>query len=176
MNIGMLCSHDVAMIDAEDTLQRAALAMRERHVGSLLVVTGGAQGREAVGIVTDRDLVIDAMAHGASATDTVVADLVRRAPVTVPATASIDEALGTMQKNGVRRLLVTTPEGGVAGIASLDDVLHALASRMVGVVAAIQGGLQREATARAARFPQELDSVRVPAGPAAGAVPAGLDA
>ncbi len=162
MNIESICTRDVVMIDASDTLQQAAALMRERHVGALLVAEQTPSGPQAVGVITDRDLAIEVMARGVDGAGIRVAQLVRSRLVTIPATASLDEAIATIENEGVRRLLVTTPEGRLAGIVSLDDLLEALAAQMVNLARAVRGGLAREATRRGPLRAPDLGAVRVP--------------
>jgi len=164
MNIESICTRDVVMIDASDTLQQAAALMRERHVGALLVVEQTNSGPQAVGVITDRDLAIEVMARGVDGAGIRVAQLVRGRLVTIPAAASLDEAIATIESEGVRRLLVTTAEGRLAGIVSLDDLLEGLAAQMVNLARAVRGGLAREATRRGPLRAPDLGAVRVRAG------------
>jgi CBS domain-containing protein len=161
MNIGSICTRDVVMVGATDTLQQAAALMREHHVGALVVVGQSDRGSKAVGIVTDRDLVIEAMARGLPGDNVRVGSLIDRPLVTVSATASLDDAIGVLEKAGVRRLLVTTPEGRLAGILSLDDLLDALAARTVALARALRGGVAREVSERGPLAVPDLGGVEV---------------
>ena len=60
MDIATVCQRQVVTINAGASLREAALLMRERHVGAL-VVTDSAQTPRALGVVTDRDLAIEAL-------------------------------------------------------------------------------------------------------------------
>jgi CBS domain-containing protein len=164
MNIGSICTRDVVMVDAADTLPQAAALMREHHVGALLVVGQTEAGPQAVGVVTDRDLAIEVMARGADGTNIRVAQLVRGRLVTVPAEASLDDAIATIEREGVRRLLVTTGEGRLVGIASLDDMLEALAVQMSSLARAVRAGLAREASRRGPLTAPDIGNIRVPIG------------
>lgn len=77
MHIGTICTRHIVSIDAQRTLTEAARLMREQHVGTLVVTCPTARGTEVCGIVTDRDLVIDALARNPMEMDIHVADLAR---------------------------------------------------------------------------------------------------
>jgi len=128
-------------------LQECAALMGESHVGSVLVTDETPGGPQAVGIVTDRDLVVEAMARGVAPGQASIGQITARRLVTVPCSASIDEAVQVMKSEGVRRLLVATPDRRLVGIISMDDLLDALAGEMAGIVQAIRGGFVREAAA-----------------------------
>jgi len=64
MNLERVFSRNIVYARSSATLEQAAKLMRDRHVGALLVTEDGSQGRP-VGVVTDRDLVIRALADGA---------------------------------------------------------------------------------------------------------------
>lgn len=63
MNIADICTRQLVLADKDASLQQAASLMREHHVGTLVVVEHTNAGLQAVGVVTDRDVVIDAVAH-----------------------------------------------------------------------------------------------------------------
>jgi len=163
MNIGSICTRDVIMVDASETLRQAAARMREYHVGALLVVSQSDGGQQAIGVITDRDLAIEVMARGIDGGAVRVADLAKGRLITVPASASLDEAIAAIEKEGVRRLLVTTADGRLAGIVSLDDLLDAVAAQMVNLARAVRGGLAREAARRRPLPTPDFSTVRVPA-------------
>jgi len=143
MNIGGICTRHVVSVGEDQTLRDAASTMREHHVGALLVVTES-DPPEAVGIVTDRDLVVQAMANGIGPEQATLAELTRTRLFTIDTSACIDDALQEMQREGVRRLLVTGEEGRVLGMLSLDDLLEALAGEFVSVAATVRSGIDRE--------------------------------
>jgi len=166
MSIGSICTRDVVTVDASATLQQAARLMREHHVGALLVVVDAQSGQQVAGIVTDRDLVVEAMARGVPADSVRVGALVGKPLVAIAETASLDEAIAMLQSEGVRRLLVATTEGALAGIVSLDDVLDAIAARMVALAEAMHRGIARESAQRGPIGPaQPLHAIQIPTRP-----------
>jgi CBS domain-containing protein len=113
---------DVAELD--ETAGQAAVRMRQRAIGSLIIVN---DNYAAVGIITDRDLVERVMAAGKDPQTTRLADVMTPAPVTVVASEAVSQALRVMRKNCVRRLPVVNELGVVCGLISLDDILVAWA-------------------------------------------------
>ena len=147
MKIEGMCTHSIVTADRSRTLQECAALMGENHVGSVLVTEEAPGGPQAVGIVTDRDLVVEAMARGMAPGQTSIGQITAKRLVTVPSSASVDEAIQVMKSEGVRRLLVATSDRRLVGIISMDDLLDALAGEMAGMAQAIRGGFTREAAA-----------------------------
>jgi CBS domain-containing protein len=99
----------------------AARAMRDLDVGAVVVM----ENDKPLGIVTDRDIVVRALARGRGLDAATVGDICSRDLATVPAGASVEDALGVMAARGVRRLPVTIARGSVVGIVSIDDLVDA---------------------------------------------------
>ena len=103
-------------VDYDQSVGEAARAMRDWGVGAVLVVSNGS----LYGLVTDRDLVVRAVAEGRGA-DEPVGPLSSGNLIGVDADADVHEAMRLMRQHAVRRLPVL--EGGqVAGIVSLGDL------------------------------------------------------
>jgi len=162
MNIGDICTREVVSADRKSSLQEAATLMREHHVGTLLVSENSPEGPQAVGIVTDRDVVIEAIAHGLDATQTEVGQLAGGKLAVVPAHTTIEDAIATMRKRGVRRLLVSD-DGKLRGVVSLDDLLAALARDMSNLAQAVRSGIEREAAVRTPPAARPIRTIRIPA-------------
>lgn len=104
-------------IDASDTVLVAARTMRDEDVGAVVVISGG----QPEGIVTDRDIVVRAVADEREPGDTSVAEVMTRNVVSLTPADSVDRAAALMRENAVRRLPVVE-NGQVAGIVSLGDL------------------------------------------------------
>lgn len=104
------------------TLGQVARLMRERNVGSVVVVDN--MGYLA-GIVTDRDLAIRGLAADRTA-DSIVAEVMTRDVVTVPIHADVNDAMSMMAKHAVRRLPVVDEQNMPRGIVALDDLVRHL--------------------------------------------------
>lgn len=134
MTVGSLCNRNVATIHADAGIVDAALQMRESHVGDL-VVTETRSGRECpIGIVTDRDIVIEVVAAKAAPDSLKVADIMSRDVVTVHEDNGVEFALREMRRKGMRRLPVVDGKRALIGILTVDDVLEHIA-RLTGYIA-----------------------------------------
>ena len=103
-------------VDYDQSVGEAARAIRDWGVGAILVVSNGS----LYGLVTDRDLVVRAMAEGRAA-DEPVGPLSSANLIGVDADADVHEAMRLMRQHGVRRLPVLE-DGQIAGIVSLGDL------------------------------------------------------
>ncbi len=112
--------------EPQETVYQAAVRMRQRAVGSLVVIN---DAYAAIGIITDRDLVERVMAEGKVPESTRIADVMTSSPITICDTEEIERALQLMHEHSVRRLPVEDELGRVCGIVTLDDILAAFAER-----------------------------------------------
>lgn len=103
-------------VDYDQSVGEAARAMRDWGVGAILVVSNGS----LYGLVTDRDLVVRAVAEERGA-DEPVGPLSSANLIGVDADADVHEAMRLMRQHGVRRLPVLE-DGQIAGIVSLGDL------------------------------------------------------
>ncbi|MDH3319299.1 MAG: CBS domain-containing protein [Betaproteobacteria bacterium] len=167
MNVGDICTREIAIAVRESSLQEAAALMRERHVGSLLVVGDSPNGPQAVGIVTDRDMVIEGVARGMDVTQTDIGRFAEGNLAAIAASATIGEAIATMRERGVRRLLVSTDGGTLFGIVSLDDLLGALAHDLQDLAYTVRSGIDRETDERPPFADTQFGEIRIPPYPVA---------
>jgi CBS domain-containing protein len=110
------------------TLEEAARLMRDRDVGSLLVVSG----EQFLGIITDRDIVTRGVGDGLGV-HTKVGSVMTDAPTTIQGSADIFEAFRAIKDAGVRRLPVLE-DNDLAGIITVDDMLVSLVLELGAVV------------------------------------------
>lgn len=148
MSIAAISRTDVLSVDQHASLREAASLMREHHVGVLVVTASDGQGSQAIGMLTDRDLVVEVMARDLAWNDLTAGDIATRTLVSVRADADIADAVATMNNAGVRRLLVTGSHGEITGIVSHDDIIESLAAQLAGVALAMRHGVTREAAQR----------------------------
>src|ERR1019366_7667816 len=62
MNVGEICSRVVVVAESKTPVQQGAKLMRDQHIGALVVTEGSAEARRPIGIVTDRDMVVEVVA------------------------------------------------------------------------------------------------------------------
>ena len=116
----------LATIDESAPLIDAARMMREKCVGDVLIVRVSDDGTRPVGVITDRDIVVHALACDLNPDELTVADLCTREPIMVDADADLAEITEAMNMHGVRRVLVTR-DSEIAGVVTLDGVIDAMA-------------------------------------------------
>jgi len=130
MSIGRICQRDVDTIGPEESVVTAAELMRQRTVGCLVVVEAG---RQPVGIITDRDLVLRVVAEDKNAGTTTVAEVMTKFPDLAEEEMPIETALGLMRRRSFRRLPVVDKAGKLSGLVSLDDMLMLLSDEFMQV-------------------------------------------
>jgi CBS domain-containing protein len=122
MTVTELYSTPVITAHPNDTVVEAAKRLRDKHVGDLVVVD---DQKRLVGILTDRDIVVSAVAQSPERIDSLlVGDIMTTDVISVRRTETAEGALKKMAKHGVRRLPVLGSDGQVEGILSLDDLLQ----------------------------------------------------
>lgn len=136
MKTGEVCNHDVIAIGTQGTLAEASRLMRQGHVGSIVVVDGG-NPRRPLGIVTDRDIVVEVVAAGLDPATITVGDIMGASLVVARENDDALTSLKTMRRRGVRRLPVVDASGALCGIVTLDDLLEVSANALTDVVQAI---------------------------------------
>jgi CBS domain-containing protein len=114
MDVGRICKRRAVTIDSHADLAEAARLMRESHVGFLVVTDGG----QLAGVLTDRDIVLEAVACGISPEQVTIGDAMTVDPVTLTEDAAL--------------------EGRIVGVLSLDDVLDHLAEQLGSVAGSLR--------------------------------------
>jgi CBS domain-containing protein len=148
MAVGEICNREVVIAEKKLSIKEAAGLMRSHHVGDLVVVEEKAGRRQPVGVVTDRDIVVEVVAAGVNPEALTVADIMGPDVATVHESEGVFEALRYMRNKGVRRMPVTDREGGLIGILTLDDLLSLLAEEMTELAKLVSHERKREAAAR----------------------------
>ncbi|MFE6847163.1 CBS domain-containing protein [Streptomyces sp. NPDC057686] len=113
----VMTDHPVT-VEPLTSLAEAARVMRDAGIGDVLVVD---QGRLR-GILTDRDLVVRAVAEGRDPAETTVRAICSTDPLTVGPDDLVDRAVDLMRRNALRRLPVETESGELVGIVTLGDL------------------------------------------------------
>jgi CBS domain-containing protein len=148
MNVGEICSRVVAVAESGTPVQEAAKRMRDHHIGALVVTEGGAEARRPIGILTDRDLVVEVVAAGVDYRTLTVGDIMSERPATTKESASLFEVIAQMRGGGVRRLVVVDAKWHLLGIVAMDDLIPVLAEEMSALAQAIRMEQRRETQRR----------------------------
>ena len=146
MKLKDLCVLDVASCTPEATISEAARLMRQHHTGDLVVLDDAEEEREPVGIITDRDIVLEVLAKGGDPGKTTVREIMSTQLVVASESEDYAEALQRMATHGVRRVPVVDDKHCVVGIVTLDDMLRvhaAQANRLLDIVGKEQVREQR---------------------------------
>jgi CBS domain-containing protein len=110
-------THDPRTVSPDDTVHDAAREMREGDVGAVLLEDGG----KLAGIVTDRDIVVRAVADGKDPDEVTAGEVATRDVVTLTPDQPIRAAVRFMREHDVRRVPVVQ-DGRPVGIVSLGDL------------------------------------------------------
>ncbi|MGK5737672.1 CBS domain-containing protein [Micromonospora sp. URMC 103] len=111
-------TRQVVYLPAETTLDEAATVMKEADIGDV-VVTDGAS---LAGMLTDRDIVVRAVAERANPATTTIGSIVTREVVMIDQHATANEAATLMRERGIRRVLVCDNDRKLVGVVSLGDL------------------------------------------------------
>jgi CBS domain-containing protein len=144
VSIGEFCNREVIITDSGTGIEEAARLMREHHVGDLIVVESTEVGNVPIGILTDRDLVIEVLAQGVDPSTVAVDDLMSRDPFVMAESADLFEALEQMRSKGVRRLPVVDAHGALVGVLTLDDLIEVVGEAIEDFVKIVKAELRRE--------------------------------
>jgi CBS domain-containing protein len=125
-----ICSPDVVCCSSATTALAAARIMRQKHVGDLVVVNDEdeEEGQLPLGIITDRDIVIEVLGNDRDPAVTTVHEIIRTPVVVAYETEDTSQAVERMRAHGVRRLPVLGARRKVVGIITLDDLIKQLAA------------------------------------------------
>ena len=130
MTAGEYCNREVVITNRNTTITEAARLMREYHVGSLVIAQKRNGGNIPVGIVSDRDLVIEVLAQNIPIKSVTVGDVMSTDLATVDERETLINTLDLMLKKGVRRVIVVDEQGNLQGILTADDAIDLMAESM----------------------------------------------
>jgi len=148
MKIGEICNRVVVFSTKDMPLSEAGKLMREHHVGCLLVLEETDRGRIPIGIVTDRDIVVEVLSAGLDYRTVKVGEIMNADLFVAREDDDILDALQLMRRRGVRRLPVILASGVLVGIVTIDDLLGIVAEQLDDLVKAIASEQSREACIR----------------------------
>ena len=118
------CTAGVVCCGTQTTALQAASLMRHNHVGDLVVLDDPQDEKIPLGIVTDRDIVVEVLGNELDPATTTVGSLMRKPVVIAHESEDTTEVLQRMRTHGVRRLPVVAHKGEIVGIITLDDLLR----------------------------------------------------
>lgn len=119
MTVKHLMTPYPVVVDAATPVAQCARLMDDRDIGALGVMEEG----QLVGVLTDRDIVVRALAHDRDALTLTAGELASRDVVAVAIDASVEEAERRMRERAVRRLFIVAEDGRPLGILTVDDLI-----------------------------------------------------
>jgi CBS domain-containing protein len=129
MLIKEILTPDVVYCGPGTGVLAAARLMRERHVGDVVVLVEDGEGDQTpLGVVTDRDLVVEVLGQERDPSTMTVRDIMRTPVVIAHISEDARDALDRMKHHGVRRIPVMGDNRQLAGILCLDDLWKQLAA------------------------------------------------
>lgn len=150
MKIAECCNRDVVIAGADTEILETARLMKKHHVGDVVVVENRGGVNVPIGILTDRDLVVEVLAQEVPANEVVAADVMSGDIAAVREEEEVWETLERMRDLGVRRMPVVDQDGALVGLVTLDDLLELFTEAMGNVNQLIRGELKRESRQRRA--------------------------
>ncbi len=148
MSIGEICNRDVVFTFKSSRVQEAAQLMRQHHVGCLVVAEDGSDPPKPVGIVTDRDLVVELMAENVAVDQVSIGDVMSDDVQSAREDEGVWDVLRRMRLKGVRRMPILDAGGGLVGIVTMDDAVELLAEELSDLARLMSRERQREQESR----------------------------
>lgn len=136
MTVGSLMTRGVVALRPTASVAEAARLMREKAIGSILILD---EGKRPLGIITDRDIAVSVVAGGRDPKATPLDQVMTRKVVTADQDEILLKAVRRMAEASIRRLPVLDGRGRVVGMVSVEDILVVLITELSNVVAAIVG-------------------------------------
>ena len=133
MDIGQICNRDVIYVNRDVTVNAAAKLMRHYQTGSLVVVDEADGKRVPVGVLTDRDIVVEIDALDLDPHVLTAGDIMSPSLVTAPHSMSVADAIELMRARRVRRLPIVNSANELMGIVAIDDLLPMLVGELAGI-------------------------------------------
>ena len=147
MTVADICTTHVITAHPDETVVEAAGRMRRHHVGNVVVADTQRRPR---GILTDRDIVVSAVAQSPERLPALLVRDVMTGPLVLARdTDGVETAIRTMKEHGVRRLPVVDADGELVGILTMDDVVRQVSAQIGQLVGLIDQERRQERLIRA---------------------------
>ena len=148
MSAGEYCTRDVVVVEKSEPVQTAVDLMRSHHVGDVVVVERRDGRSKPVGILTDRDIVLEILAEHVDLASVNIGDVMSSELHTVNEGTKFLDAIKVMRKKGIRRLPVVDGRGDLVGILTVDDVLTLILEQLSDLVGLVVKQQVKENTLR----------------------------
>lgn len=149
MKVSDICKRAVVSIDNTMDINAAAELMRQHHVGFLIVHKSGDELRRPIGVLTDRDIVIEVIAKKVDPASLTVDDLMTRKPLVADETEELGDVLQAMRMAGIRRVPVVDARGALTGVVAIDDAFDVITGFMCDITGSVKSEQRHERRSRA---------------------------
>jgi predicted transcriptional regulator len=148
MSIGEICNREVIICNSDDSIMEAVKLMRDQHVGDVVVVERRSEGVFPLGILTDRDVVIELLAEEVDLNSVACGDVMSREMVTAVEEDEILPTIEHMRDKGIRRIPVVNRQGELQGILSFDDLVELISEQLTDLVRLVGREVEHEKAIR----------------------------
>lgn len=140
-----LCNRDVVVVGADSLVLEAAKLMKRYNVGDVIVVKREQGNVTPVGILTDRDIVVELIADEVDVKTVSVGDVMSIELHTANENEDSSDVLKRMKRKGIRRLPIVNDDNQLQGIISVDDILELISEEQIDIASILSQ--QREESA-----------------------------
>jgi predicted transcriptional regulator len=144
MRVGDVCTRSVVHCSRNASALEVAKMMRDDNIGNVVVVDDRDGQKVPIGVVTDRDIVVQLVAKEIDLGDIMVTDLMARELFVALEEEDIHDAIQRMRYRGARRLPVVDREGALVGVVALDDLLEYITDELAGIARVSSRGRHAE--------------------------------
>lgn len=148
MKVGQYCKRGVVAIAGNADLVEVAQLMREQHIGFMVVYEQGDDIRKPIGVLTDRDIVLEVTAKAVDPHSVTAKDVMTRQPLVADEADDLSDAVQAMRMAGVRRVPVVDARGALSGVIALDDVVDLVTGLLCDISGSIKSEQRQEWRAR----------------------------
>ena len=148
MSVGEYCNRDVVIVEKTSPVREAINLMRKNHVGDVVVVEMRENASIPLGILTDRDVVVEILAEDVELDAVNISDVMSAQLVTINEDTKLLDAIKLMSLKGVRRLPVVNEQSELQGILSVDDLLELIVEQLSDIVSLISKEITNEVKSR----------------------------
>src|SRR5215831_12616886 len=131
MKVSDIMTPNPECVTPDDNLVEAAKIMEKLDVGFIPVVESR-DTRKAIGVLTDRDIAIRAVAQGRDPNQVTVKEVMTEDLVCLGEDEAADRAQELMEENQLHRVLVCDEQGSVIGVVATADIARALEEHQIG--------------------------------------------
>ena len=146
-NVKEIMTKDPACCTSDASLQEAAKMMKDNDCGCIPVVENQ-NSKKPIGVITDRDIALRAVAAGKNPLDLTVKDAMTSSVETVKTDTSIEDCCNLMEEKQIRRVVVVDENGGCCGIVAQADIaIHSTDNKTAEMVEKVSKSSSSQASA-----------------------------